>query len=62
MEVGCNQVHRAIKFGPAKNVKAYMQEKGRAGKHKKQKSLLQKKCGGGGGKVRNRFACSKELL
>ena len=55
-------MHRTILFGPAMNVKAYIQEKGRAGKDKKQKSLLQKKCGGGGGKVRNCLACSKELL
>jgi len=36
MGVGCNQVHLTIKFGPAKNVKAYIQEKGRAGTDKTQ--------------------------
>ena len=43
MEVGCNQVHRAIKFGPAKNVKAYMQEKGRAGADKTTKKACSKR-------------------
>lgn len=41
--VGCNQVHRTIKFGPAKNVKAYMQEKGRAGTDKTTKKACSKR-------------------
>ena len=36
MGVGCNQVRRTIKFGPAKNVKAYIQENGRAATDKTQ--------------------------
>lgn len=36
MGVDCKQVHRTIHFGPAKNVEAYMQESGRAGRDGKQ--------------------------
>ncbi|XP_068676508.1 ATP-dependent DNA helicase RecQ-like [Montipora foliosa] len=32
MGVDCKQVHRTIHFGPAKNVEAFMQETGRAGR------------------------------
>ena len=36
MGVDCKQVHRTVHFGPAKNVEAYMQESGRAGRDGKQ--------------------------
>lgn len=36
MGVDCKQVHRTIHFGPAKNVEAYMQQSGRAGRDGKQ--------------------------
>jgi len=36
MGVDCKQVYRTVHFGPAKNVEAYMQESGRAGRDGKQ--------------------------
>lgn len=36
MGVDCKQVHRTVHFGPAKNVEAYIQESGRAGRDRKQ--------------------------
>ncbi|XP_078355691.1 bifunctional 3'-5' exonuclease/ATP-dependent helicase WRN-like [Oculina patagonica] len=32
MGIDCKEVHRTVHFGPAKNVEAYMQESGRAGR------------------------------
>ena len=36
MGVVCKRVHRTVHFGPAKNIEAYMQESGRAGRDGKQ--------------------------
>ena len=36
MGVDCKQVHSTMPFGPAKNVEAYMQERGRAGRDGKE--------------------------
>ena len=36
MGVDCKQVHRTVHFGPTKNVEAYIQESGRAGRDRKQ--------------------------
>ena len=36
MGVDCKQVYRTVHFGPAKNVEAYMQESGRAGRDSNQ--------------------------
>ena len=40
MGVDCKQVHRTVHFGPAKNVEAYMQESGRAGRDGKQSTAV----------------------
>ena len=36
MGVDCKGVHRTIHFGPSKNIEAYIQETGRAGRDGKQ--------------------------